>query len=104
MKEQRQTQEVVTPTQYEKLLGILKTAIQDDALVTPDLKRRVIQALIQEIRVTRSGLKLRFFAGVEQIKAGKAKASPAPIGEKKNFVSSSLFYLNGGPTKNRTWN
>ncbi len=90
------------PTQYEKLLGQLKAAIEEHGEVPPDAKRRIIQALVQEVRVTRSGFRLKFFVGVDQIKAGEALASPAESLRKKNYVPSSLFQLNGGPGRNRT--
>jgi hypothetical protein len=36
------------------------------------MKRRIIHALIHEARVHQRGFKLKFFAGLEQVKAGEA--------------------------------
>lgn len=117
LKEKGAASQIVTEAQYERFLSKLKSATGDQEL-PPDSKRRIIQALIQEVRITANGFQLRYFAGMEQIKKGEALAlcakkdiksfSPlAPPLEslpKKISVSSSFFHLNGGPTKNRTWN
>ncbi|MCC7440556.1 MAG: hypothetical protein IT285_02920, partial [Bdellovibrionales bacterium] len=101
LRQQSTAESIVTPAQYERLLSKLKAAIQEEGEIEPDRKRRVIQALVQEVRVTQSGFKLKFFAGVEQVKAGEALASPAVSLQKKNSVSGSFFQLNGGPCRTR---
>jgi len=94
---------VVSPAQYERLLAKLKSAVDANQDLTPDTRRRVIQALIQEVRVTPRGFKLKYFAGVEQTKTGEVLASPAVSLQKLNSVPSSFINLNGGPTRTRTW-
>lgn len=104
LRQQASVRALVTPAQYERLLAKLKAAIEEDGELSPDTKRRVIQSLLQEVRVTPTGFKLSYFAGVEQVKAGEALASPAESLRNKKSVPSSFVQLNGGPTRNRTWN
>jgi hypothetical protein len=49
--------------------------------------------------VTRSGIELHYFAGVEQIKMGEALASPSFSLNKKISASGSFKYLNGAPCR-----
>ena len=76
LKQEAIAQAVVSPVQYERLLTKLRSAIEADQELTPDTRRRVIHALVQEVRVTPIGFKLKFFVGVEQMNAGEALASP----------------------------
>jgi hypothetical protein len=70
--------------------------------LNPDLKRKILHALVGQIIVTQDGLKLGVYAGLDQIKKGEAKASPDLLPHFRNyFVPSSFKHLNGGPTKNR---
>lgn len=92
-------QTLTTEAQYSKLLAHLKSELTD---LSPDSKRRVIQALVHRIIVTPTGFELHFYAGMEQIKtAGPGRPAVNSFG--KNFsVSSSFKHLNGGSRESRT--
>lgn len=63
--------------------------------VSPESKRRIIQALVAKVVVTRAGFELHYFVGVDQIKTGEASASPVISLSKKNYGLGSDQGLNG---------
>lgn len=85
---------------FEKFLPILRAPEG----ITPETKRKVIHALIHEIRITRDGFEMHFYVASDQIKKGEQLRSPLKSLDKNFSVRGSLKDLNGGPTKNRTWN
>ncbi len=92
-------QEVVTEAQYSRLLEHLRAQLE---AISPEVKRRIAQALIQKIVVTKDGFELHYFAGADQITQGEAFASPSFSLNKKFSVLSSFKGLNGGSSENRT--
>lgn len=94
-------QRLMSGTQYEKLLAKIKSQLTD---VSPGVERRIVQALVHQVVVTRDGFKLRYYVGQDRIKEGEAIASPSFSLTKKILVQGSFFQLNGGANRNRTCN
>ena len=90
---------IATEAQYTRQLVNLRGQLTD---VSPESKRRIIQALVHQVRVTKDGFELHYYAGVDQIKKGEAPASPLISLGKKISVPSSFKHLNGGPGETRT--
>ncbi len=91
------THEPVTPDRYAKLLNSLAhTMSQEPLIIGFESKRRIIQALIHKAVVFKSGLKLMFYAGSEQMRKGEALASPLESFKNLFSTQSSILGLNGG--------
>lgn len=72
-KKRGEEQRIASNAEYDRLLGKLRVRLDD---ISPESKRRIVQALIQKVVVTRNGFELHYFAGVEQIKMGKLSLPP----------------------------
>lgn len=100
---QGQSHQLATEGQYNRLLEKLKNQISEGN-VSHEIKRKIIHALVHKVVVTKAGFELHFFVGSDQMKTGEVISSPAFSLTKKIFDQRSFFYLNGGPSKNRTCN
>ena len=69
--------------------------------ISPEVKRRIAQALIHKVVVTQDGFEMHYFAGADQIKQEEAFASPSFLLNKK-ISGLSFKQLNGGPYRART--
>ena len=86
---------------FAKMSGLLPTSKGVDA----ETKRKVIQALVHQVVITKSGFKIHFYVGVDQVKKGERRletaCSPLKSYEKtraeKISVPGSFKSLNGGP-------
>ena len=95
-RKQGENQRFATESEYGRLLARLKDQLTD---VSPESKRRIIQALIQKVVVTQDGFELHYFVGVDQVRQGEAFASSAFSLNKNISDLSSFKGLNGGPTR-----
>ncbi len=84
---------------FEKFLPILRSGDTID----PETKRKVIHALIHQIRITKDGFEMHFYAASDQIKKGERSHSPLKSLNKNFSVRGSLKDLNGGPCRTRTY-
>ncbi len=97
-KNENRQQAIASETEYSRLLESLKAQLND---ISPDSKRRVIHALVQQVVITPTGFDLLFHASkastgaVGQTKKGEAFASPSFLLGKNYFVPSSIKQLNG---------
>jgi len=78
------------------VVAFLQALLPDETSVAPEIKRRIIQILMQKVVVTKDGFKMHFYAGAAQIKKGEALASALESLSKKFLVGGSIKNLNGG--------
>ena len=96
-------QKIETESQLDKLFAKMRGQIPVSIEIPSETKRKVIQALVHQVVITKKGFKMHFYVGVDQVKKGERGCSPMKSLQKEISVPGSLKDLNGGPTKNRTW-
>ena len=96
-------QKIATESQLDKLFAKMRGQIPVSIEIPSETKRKVIQALVHQVVITKKGFKMHFYVGVDQVKKGERGCSPMKSLQKEISVPGSLKDLNGGPTKNRTW-
>jgi hypothetical protein len=98
------SQKIATDFELEKAFEKLLPLLHSGDTLDPETKRKVIQALIHEVRITREGFEMHFYVGADQIRKGERPGLASESLQKKISGPGSFKSLNGGPTKNRTWN
>ncbi len=88
--------------ELEKLLEKFLPILRASEGISTETKRKVIHALIHQIRITKDGFEMHFYAASDQIKKGERGRSPLKSLDKNFSVRGSFKDLNGGPSENRT--
>ena len=95
-------QKIATESQLDKLFAKMRGQIPVSIEIPSETKRKVIQALVHQVVITKEGFKMHFYVGVDQIKKGEQWCSPMKSLQKEISVPGSLKDLNGGSPENRT--
>lgn len=105
LEQKNPAQEIASESQLTRLFERIRTSLRAPEVIDAETKRKVIQALIHQIVITRIGFKMHFYVGSDQIKKGERRLetvrSPLKSYEKtqaeKISVPGSFKSLNGGP-------
>lgn len=73
----------MTRARYDRFLEKQNAMLPESGEIPWETKRKIIHAMLYQIRVKKMGSQILLYAGTEQIKAGEVIASPAESLNKK---------------------
>lgn len=95
-------QKIANESDIERMFDRFLPVLRAPEVIDSETKRKVIHALIHEIRITKHGFEMHFYVASDQIKKGEHGRSPLKSLDKNFSVRGSLKNLNGGPCWTRT--
>ena len=104
LEQTNQFQKIATESQLDKLFTKMREQISVAEVIDAETKRKVIHALVHQVVITKTGFKMHFYFGVDQIKKGERRLEVArsllkayeKTRAEKISVPGSLKGSNGG--------